>query len=79
MEQEVTVKIRSFLQQSLQSNDLTDGYDIFGSGLANSLFALQLVCFIEKEFCCTVENSDLKLDNFRSIAALRALVLSKRA
>jgi methoxymalonate biosynthesis acyl carrier protein len=79
IEKGVTERIRSFLQESLQVGEISEGDDIFTSGLANSLFALKLVSFIETEFSCRVENGDLTMENFRSIASLRRLVLVKRA
>ena len=77
MRQEVTSKIRGFLRSSFQ-HDVGDDDDIFELGLANSLFALRLVTFVEEEFQMTVENADLKLDNFRSVSALQRLVIAKK-
>ena len=43
----------------------------------NSLLAMQLVAFVEKEFAIRVEDEDLDLDNFRSIEAISNLVAKK--
>jgi acyl carrier protein len=40
---------------------------------------MQLVNFVEKEFGVTVADEDLDLDNFRTLAAMDALVERKRA
>ncbi|MGX7674555.1 acyl carrier protein [Plantactinospora sp. DSM 117369] len=53
--------------------------DIFALGLVNSLFAMELVVFIEKEFGLTVADEDLELDNFRSARAMADLIERKRA
>jgi len=45
----------------------------------NSMFAMQLVQFVESTFGIAVENDDLELDNFRSIDALAALVERKQS
>lgn len=70
-------KIRAFLARFFQNIELQDDQDIFALGFVNSLFAMQLVTFIEKEFGITVENEDLDIDNFRSINALALLVERK--
>jgi phosphopantetheine binding protein len=44
---------------------------------ANSLLAMQLVAFVEKEFGLAVEDEDLDLDNFRSIRAIADFVARK--
>jgi acyl carrier protein len=48
--------------------------DIFASGLVNSLFAMQLVLFVENEFAIKIDNEDLTIDNFRTINALAELI-----
>src|SRR6185295_7185393 len=41
--------------------------DLFADGLVSSLFALELVVFLESRFGVTVGGADLKLDNFRTV------------
>lgn len=72
-------KIREFLSKFIRNNDLQDDTDIFATGFVNSLFAMQLVLFVESQFGIRVERQDLKLDNFRSINALANLVERKAA
>lgn len=66
--------IREFLGRHLRMQSVRDGDDIFATGYVNSLFAMQLVTFVEKQFGITVEPAELRLDNFRSVDALVALV-----
>lgn len=70
-------RIREFLSKFIRNNDLQDDTDIFATGFVNSLFAMQLVLFVESQFGIRVERQDLKLDNFRSINALAHLVERK--
>lgn len=70
-------KIRSFLLKHICKKDLQDDDDLFGSGLVNSLFALELVLFIENEFSISVENEDLNPDSFKSINAIASLIERK--
>ncbi len=70
-------KIGDFLGKFFRNHQLEDGEDIFALGFVNSLLAIQLVNFVEKEFRITVEDDDLNLDNFRTIDAIDALVAGK--
>lgn len=70
-------RIRGFLSQYIQSDALQDDVDIFASGFVTSLFAMQLVLFVEGEFGISLDSDDLKLDNFRSVNALADLVERK--
>jgi acyl carrier protein len=66
--------IRGFLALHLGDRDLADADDIFALGYVNSLFAMQLVAFVEKQFDIVVESEDLDFANFRSVGALADLV-----
>lgn len=72
-------KIAGYLARFFPGHELRDDEDIFSLGFVNSMFAMQLVTFVEHEFGFTVENEDLELDNFRSIAAISRLVERKRS
>ncbi|TCP54507.1 acyl carrier protein [Tumebacillus sp. BK434] len=72
-------KIREFLSRHFKSQELSDDDDIFALGFVNSLFAMQMVMFVEGEFGIRVENEDLDLDNFRTVNAIAALVEKKAA
>jgi methoxymalonate biosynthesis acyl carrier protein len=51
--------IRNFLSEHITSYDLQDDDDFFALGLANSLFAMQLVLFVEQEFDISIDGDDL--------------------
>ena len=70
-------RIKTFLLRYIRNYALEDDSDIFGGGLVNSLFAMQLITFLEKEFAITIENRDLKLDNFRTVNAMADLIERK--
>lgn len=74
---EIKEKIRTFLLRYIRKSDLRDDDDFFSLGFVNSLFALQLVMFVEKEFKFKVENEDLDLKNFNSISAITAFISRK--
>ncbi|OQX09546.1 MAG: D-alanyl carrier protein [Desulfobacteraceae bacterium IS3] len=70
-------KIRTFLARYIRNHELQDDEDIFASRLVNSLFAMQMVLFIEKEFHIKVENEDLDLKNFNTLNAISAFIERK--
>ncbi|MFE9680915.1 acyl carrier protein [Streptomyces sp. NPDC006285] len=71
--------LRSFLASALPGAALGIHDDYFEQGNANSLFALELVTFVEREFSIAVEVEDLDLDNFRTLARTAGFVHAKRA
>lgn len=71
-------QIREFVSRFVRGHELGDGEDIFATGFVNSMFAMQLVQFVETTFGVTVESDDLDIDNFRSIDAIAALVERKQ-
>ena len=76
---EIKTKIKSFLSKFFGNHDLQPDEDIFALGFVNSMFAMQLVLFIEQEFQITVDNEDLEFENFRTINFIASLVERKTA
>lgn len=70
--------IHSFLSRFFRGYALKDDEDIFSLGFVNSLFAMKLVTFIEAEFETRVEQSDLDIDNFRTVNAMVAFIQRRR-
>ncbi len=70
-------KIKEFLARFLRNHELKGDEDIFALGFVNSLLAIQLVSFVEKEFGITVEDEDLDLDNFRTVDNIDGLIERK--
>jgi len=73
---DVGTRIREYFSKVI-AEEIDDEDDIFELGIVDSLFAMQLVLFVEKKFSITVEQEDLDINNFRSIAALTNFVLKK--
>lgn len=78
METEIKQQIRTFLAKSFKDYDLKDDEDIFSLGFVNSLFAMQIVLFVEQQLGVTLDNEDLQLDNFRTINAMTTLIMCKK-
>lgn len=69
-------KIREYFSNTL-AKPIGDNDDVFALGLVDSLFALQLVLFVEKAFHLQVEGDELDLDNFSTIDAIATFVETK--
>lgn len=74
---EIKERIRAFLLSVIRSRTLQEDDDIFALGFVNSLFAMELVLFVESEFQVTVENEDLDYENFKTINAIASFVERK--
>ncbi|MFE2186425.1 phosphopantetheine-binding protein [Streptomyces sp. NPDC059455] len=65
--------ITAFVSERVKA-EVPVGQDLFDSGLVSSMFAMELVVYLEQEFSVQILGDDLKRDNFRSIGAMTALV-----
>lgn len=70
-------KLKNFLNKFIDMTEVSDDDNIFEKGLVNSLFAMQLVSFVEDEFQVTIDNDELDLENFKSISSIENLLNSK--
>ncbi|PEL51879.1 D-alanyl carrier protein [Bacillus wiedmannii] len=75
----IRTDLKGFLLTHINSRDLRDNDDIFSLGYVNSLFAMELIMFIEKNFSISIGREDLEIDNFRTVDALVKLVERKLA
>ena len=76
---EIRQEIRTFLTAHIRQPALPDDEDIFAAGYVTSLFAMQLVLFLEGQFAIQLKNQDLRLDNFRTVTVMADLVERKQA
>ncbi|GAA1007792.1 acyl carrier protein [Acrocarpospora pleiomorpha] len=67
-------QILDFVRARYPQADIDESQDIFALGFVNSLFAMELVMFIEKTFGITIPNDELKIDNFRTANTMAELV-----
>lgn len=71
---DVKAPIRAFMSRSFNGHSFADHDDVFALGFGNSLFAMQLVTFVEEEFGIELEAEDLDMSNFSTIEAVSTLV-----
>lgn len=69
---EITASIAEYVRE--MRGQIEVDRDIFESGLISSLFAMQLVLFLEQEFAITIGSEDLDLSNFRTISSMAETV-----
>jgi methoxymalonate biosynthesis acyl carrier protein len=74
---DIRTKVRAYLSEYIKGHDLQDDDDFFALGLVNSLFAMQLVLFVEKEFDIAIDGSDMNFDNFKTVNAIAEIVERK--
>ena len=70
-------RVRNFLGQYISNTDISPDENLFASGVVNSLFAMQLVLFVEKEFGIQVANEDLDFENSKSLGSIAGFVSRK--
>jgi methoxymalonate biosynthesis acyl carrier protein len=75
---ETATRIKGFLAQVVPDHEVRDDEDIFAAGYVNSLFAMQIMLFVEKEFHITIEDADMEMENFRTVGAMANLVERKQ-
>jgi acyl carrier protein len=73
----INKSIKEFILEAIAVPELDDDMDLFKSGIVNSLFAVQLIAFLEKTFGIEVTSDDLKIENFKSINATASFVIEK--
>jgi methoxymalonate biosynthesis acyl carrier protein len=69
--------IRSFINSTINIDSLGDDENLFESGIVNSLFAIQLMTFIERKFGIEIGGDDLNIENFKSINATASFVIRR--
>lgn len=74
-------KIRKYIQANLivfeDEAEFNDSDNIFKLGFVNSLFAMKLLTFVEKEFNIVVENDEIDISNFSSVDNIASLISKK--
>jgi acyl carrier protein len=74
MSENARLIIRDFMSNSFPRVTLNDDQDLFKLGYVNSLFALELIVFIENQFGLKLRNEDMQPGNFVTISAMVKLV-----
>jgi acyl carrier protein len=79
IEQRIRTFIRDDLNKGKDVGELADDYPLIESQVIDSLGIFETVQFLEREFGVAVEDEDLLLENFGTIADIARLVGSKQS
>ncbi|WP_103500190.1 MULTISPECIES: acyl carrier protein [unclassified Streptomyces] len=71
---EIRAQVREFISGRFPQVTFDDDQDIFEMGFVNSLFAMELVVFVERTFSVRVPNGELRRENFRSVTSITEVV-----
>jgi acyl carrier protein len=70
--------IRDYILKNIQLTNLDDDFDIFEAGIVSSLFAIELMTFLEKAFDIKVTMDDLDMENFKTVNATSRFIRQKK-
>ena len=70
-------KIANFIANNAGIDELDYDLKIFEEGLVNSLFAIELMTYIEKEFNIKIRIYDLDMQNFESVNIIASFIRKK--
>jgi acyl carrier protein len=70
----VRADVRGFVAERFPGVPFADTDDIFALGFVTSLFAMQLVLFLEQRFGLEIPSEELSLVNLGTVAAMSDLV-----
>jgi acyl carrier protein len=78
---EIIDKIRTYILEnfffSSDNSDLGDDQSFIGSGVVDSTGILEIVGFLETEFCIKVEDEEMTPENLDSVSRLARFVSQK--
>ncbi len=69
-------KIMEFFISKNKAENLKYDTDLFKGGFINSLFALEMVVYLEKTFKIKIKNKDITEQNFKTIDNIAKVVMS---
>ena len=72
-------EVRDYIMENAGLTELDDNCDIFETGVVNSLFAIELMTFLEGTFSIKVTMEDLDMSNFSSVNATCEFIKRKQA
>lgn len=71
---EIKQLIMQFFEKKGKAEDLTEDTDLFKGGYVNSLFALEMVMYLEETFKIKIKNKDINEKNFKTISSIAEVV-----
>lgn len=69
--------VTNFILKNVDLQSLDRNAKIFEEGLVNSLFAIELMTFLEREFEIKIKLEDLDMENFQTVNLITSFVAFK--
>lgn len=76
-DEQIRTSVHNLLSRYFGDELPEDDINIFETGYVNSMFTMQLVSLVEKDFDVIVADDDLSIENFQSVSAILRFVLGK--
>ena len=76
---DIQLIVKNYISERIDLEDLSEKINIFEAGLVNSLFAIELMTFLEQAFMIKIGMDDLDMANFQSISSITDFVQKKKA
>ncbi|SHJ86801.1 D-alanine--poly(phosphoribitol) ligase, subunit 2 [Clostridium cavendishii DSM 21758] len=70
--------IAKYISENADVESIDYDLEIFEEGLVNSLFAIDLMTFLERNFDIKIKIEDLDMENFKSVNAIINFINKKR-
>lgn len=70
--------VSDYISQNADVKDIDYNLAIFEEGLVNSLFAIDLMTFLERNFEIKITMDDLDMENFKSVNIIYNFINKKR-
>jgi D-alanine--poly(phosphoribitol) ligase subunit 2 len=75
---DIQTAVREFLGRFVSDTQVDGDLDLFATGMVSSLYAMQLVLFIENQYGIQVANEDLDYENFKSVNAIVEFIQARK-
>lgn len=75
---EVAEKVSKYILDNVNLDSIEPDMDIFEEGLVSSLFAIELMTFLEKNFGIKITTNDLDMNNYKSINSITEFIYNKK-
>nr|AIE12106.1 putative NRPS/PKS hybrid synthase module E2B [uncultured bacterium] len=76
---QIETGLKDFIKQAINIEGLSEHQNLFETGIVNSLFAVQLMTFVERTYGIEIGADDLDIENFKSVRATADFVRRKSA
>ena len=71
--------IRDFFKEKRKKEVPADDVNLFENGFVDSLFAIEIVLFLEREFKIQIKNKDITKENFKDIDHICEVVAKSKS